>query len=124
MPARALRRGDTLLAVEVHPRTVGRDTTIELSLRGDEGARLVRGPYLLGVREHEATVVFDTPIPTSAEVRWGRDDDYGSSAHDAFGTHHVVRLDALKPGTVYHYRVRVRPTVDGSGDRKGGELAT
>src|SRR5438067_5891598 len=39
IPARALRRGDNLLAVEVHPRTAGRDTTIELSLRGDEGAR-------------------------------------------------------------------------------------
>ena len=45
----------------------------------------------------------------SAEVRWGRDDDYGSSAHDGFGTHHVIRLTGLKPGTVYHYRVRVRP---------------
>ncbi|HEY1585915.1 MAG TPA: metallophosphoesterase family protein [Polyangia bacterium] len=119
VPARVLHRGDNLLAVEVHPHTAGRDTTIELSLRGDEGARLVRGPYLLGLREREATIVFDTPTPTSAEVRWGHEDDYGSAAHDGFGTHHVIRLTTLKPGTVYHYRVRVRPTVGTSSD---GEL--
>jgi len=111
VPARVLRRGDNLLAVEVHPRTAGRDTTVELSLRGDEGARLVRGPYLLGLREREATLVFDTPTPTSAEVRWGHDDEYGSAARDGFGLHHVIRLEGLKPGTVYHYRVRVRTTV-------------
>ena len=99
VPARALHRGDNLLAVEVHPHTAGRDTTVELSLRGDEGARLLRGPYLLGLREHETRVVFDTPLPTMAEVRWGRDDEYGSSAHDAFGTHHVIRLEGVKRGT-------------------------
>ena len=120
--ARDLRRGDNLLAVEVHPHTAGRDTTVELSLRGDEGIRLVRGPYLLGLGEREATVVFDTPFPTSAEVRWGRDGDYGRAAHDAFGTHHVIKLAALEPGTVYHYRVRVRPTVIGGGGAGGGEL--
>ena len=69
--ARELRRGDNLLAVEVHPRTAGRDTTVELSLRGDDGARLVRGPYLAGLREREVTVVFDTDLPTAAEVSWG-----------------------------------------------------
>src|SRR2546430_530731 len=76
-------------------RPAGRAPGSEVAGRGEEGARLVRGPYRVGLREREATLVFDTPIPTSAEVRWGRDDDYGSSAHDAFGTHHVVRLDAL-----------------------------
>ena len=121
VPARALRRGDNVLAVEVHPHTAGRDTTVELSLRGDEGARLVRGPYLLGLREHEARLVFDTPLPTMAEVLWGRDDDYGSSAKDAFGTHHVIRLDGLKPGTVYHYRVRIRPSVSGDGELDAGD---
>jgi acid phosphatase type 7 len=103
--ARALRRGDNLLAVEVHPHTAGRDTTVELSLRGDEGAHLVRGPYLIGLREREATLVFDSDLPTAADVRWGADEAYGASAHDAFGTHHVVKLAGLAPGTVYHYRV-------------------
>ena len=94
---------------------------VELSLRGDEGARLVSGPYPVGLREHEARLVFETPLPTSAEVLWGRDDDYGGSAHDVFGTHHVIRLEGLKPGTVYHYRVRVRPSVSGDGELDAGD---
>ena len=80
-----LRRGDNVLAVEVHPHTAGRDTTVELSLRGDEGARFVRGPYLAGLREREVTIVFDTTVPTAAEVRWGRDEGYGQVARDALG---------------------------------------
>ncbi len=127
VPAHGLHRGDNLLAVEVHPHTAGRDTTVELSLRGDEGARLVRGPYLIGLREREATLVFDTPTPTWAEVRWGRGGEYRSAAHDAFGTHHVIKLGALDPGTVYHYRVRVRPTVSadasGSGELDAGDAS-
>jgi hypothetical protein len=106
VPARALRRGDNLLAVEVHPRTAGRDTTVELSLRGDEGAHLVRGPYLVGLGEREVTLVFDSDLPTAAEVQWGAGEAYHASARSSFGTHHVVKLSGLSPGTVYHYRVR------------------
>jgi hypothetical protein len=110
--ARDLHRGDNLLAVEVHPHTAGRDTTVELSLVGDEQARVVRGPYLAGLREREGTIVLDSALPTAAEVRWGRDEAYGSVARDAFGTHHVVRLRGLQPGTVYHYRVRLDGALD------------
>src|SRR5262249_55239183 len=111
VPARALARGDNVLAVEVHPRTIGHDTTVELSFGGDQGPRIVRGPYLVGMREREATVVVDTDLPTAAEVRWGTSDDYGSAASDAFGRHHVLRMTGLKPGVVYHYRVRARSAV-------------
>ncbi|HEY2746979.1 MAG TPA: metallophosphoesterase family protein [Polyangia bacterium] len=112
VPARNLRRGDNLLAVEVHPHTAGHDTTVELSLRGDDGARLIRGPYLAGLREREVTVVFDSDLPTAADVRWGRDETYGATAHDALSTHHVVRLRNLEPGTIYHYRVRLDGAFD------------
>ncbi|MDB4964346.1 MAG: metallophosphoesterase, partial [Myxococcales bacterium] len=108
VPARMLQRGDNALAVEVHPRTAGRDTTVELSLTGDDGPRLVRGPYLLGLKEREATVVFDTDLPTAAELRYGTTDKYEHKISDAFGIHHVLHLTKLEPGTVYHYRVLVR----------------
>ena len=109
--ARGLRRGDHVLAVEVHPRTAGRETSLELSLAGDDGPRLVRGPYLLGLREHEATIVFDTDLPTAGEVRWGGSDHYGASASDGFGQHHVIKLTPLAAGAVYHYRVRAHSAV-------------
>jgi hypothetical protein len=101
-----LHAGDNVLAVEVHPRSAGRDTTVELSLGGDEGPRIVRGPYLLGLRETEATIVFDTDLPTAASLVWGPTERYGASASDAIGTHHILRMTRLRPATVYHYRVR------------------
>jgi hypothetical protein len=122
VPARALRRGDNLLAVEVHPRTAGRDTTVELSLRGDEGAHFVRGPYLVGLGERTVTLVFDSDLPTAAEVRWGAGEEYGASARDSFGTHHVVKLAGLQPGNVYHYRVRAHSN-GGGGELDSGDAA-
>lgn len=117
--ARVLARGDNVLAVEVHPRTAGRDTTVELSLAGDDGPRIVRGPYLLALREREATVVVDTDLPTAVDLRWGATADYGASSTDAFGTHHVLRLTGLRPGTNYHYRVRARTAV---AEAAGGDI--
>jgi calcineurin-like phosphoesterase family protein len=111
MPARPLIRGDNVLAVEVRPHTAGRDTTVELSLGGDDGPRIVRGPYLLGLREREATIVFDTDLPTASELSWGASDEYGASTSDAFGKHHVLRMSGLRPGAVYHYRVRARTAI-------------
>jgi acid phosphatase type 7 len=121
VPARALVRGDNVLAVEVHPRTAGRDTTVQLSLSGDDGPRIVRGPYLLGMREREATVVLDTDLPTVVELRWGPHDDYGHRVSDAFGTHHVLRMTGLSPGTVYHYRAVARTAV---ADARSGDGRT
>jgi hypothetical protein len=111
-----LHPGDNVLAVEVHPRTAGRDTTLELSLGGDDGPRIVRGPYLLWLRETEVTVVFDTDLPTAAAIVWGATERYGASASDALATHHVLKLTRLRPATVYHYRVRARTALAEASD--------
>ncbi len=103
-----LHAGENVLAIEVHPHTAGRATSLEASLGGDEGPRLIRGPYLLGVRENEATIVVDTDLPTTVALGWGSRADYGSTATDPLGVHHVIKLTKLKPGAVYHYRVRAR----------------
>jgi hypothetical protein len=103
-----LRRGDNVLAVEVHPRTAGREAAMDLTLGADDGARIIRGPYLLRVQEREVTVVVDTDLPTSAEIRYGRTDGYGARVSDGLGIHHVLRITGLRAATVYHYRVRVR----------------
>ena len=54
-----------------------------------KGRTFVRGPYLVGLREREVTIVFDSDLPTAAEVRWGAGEDYGSAVRD--GLRHAPR---------------------------------
>lgn len=105
-----LKRSGNLLAVEVHPRTAGKEPFADVELVGADGIRIVRGPYLLRLSEREVTVAFDTDLPSFGEVRWGTTDAYGRSVSDAPAqTHHALKLAGLKPGTTLHYRVLVRP---------------
>ncbi len=106
VPARLLRAGANLLAVEVHPHTAGLQAFVEAQLGAADGARITRGPYLQRLDEKEVTVVFDTDLPTTAEVSWGTTAGYGATTTDAPSqVHHALRLTALSAGTAYHYRV-------------------
>ncbi|HEY7953753.1 MAG TPA: metallophosphoesterase [Polyangia bacterium] len=105
-----LRARGNVLAVEVHPHTAGKHPYAEVELGGADGARIVRGPYLTRLGEHEVTVELDTDLPTLAEVRWGATEAYGKIDTDApAARHHALRLTGLPSGAVVHYRVRVRP---------------
>jgi acid phosphatase type 7 len=104
-----LRASGNVLAVEVHPRTRGRTPQLDVELSAADGPRIVRGPYLQRLGEHEVTVMFDTDLPTLGEVRWGPSDAYGAVLTDAPPQqHHALRLGGLQPGTAYHYRVAAR----------------
>src|SRR5581483_9956293 len=111
LPFRAglLRPSGNVLAIEVHPRTAGREALVEAELSGADGPRLVRGPYLQQLGERGATVVFDTDLPTVGAVRWGASEEYGfADAEPTARTHHVLKLRGLAPGEAYHYRVTAR----------------
>ena len=72
-----------------------------------ESARPVRGPYLQQLSERDVTVVFDTDLPTTGTVEWGKSEKYGESAHEPIAdVHHSLRVSGLRPGTVSHCRVR------------------
>ncbi len=104
-----LHRGDNVLAVEVHPRTLGHETQLELELEGADGAHIVLGPYLQRVSEQEAFVVFDTDLPAIAELDYGSTAAYGTRRSDsAPQIHHSLRCGGLTAATVYHYRVSLR----------------
>jgi 3',5'-cyclic AMP phosphodiesterase CpdA len=104
-----LRPSGNVLAIEVHPRTAGHAPLVEAELAGADGPRIIRGPYLQRLAEREVTVVFDTDLPTLAEVRWGTSEEYGAINTDAPPQmHHALRLRNLAAGTAYHYRVSAR----------------
>jgi hypothetical protein len=53
-----------------------------------------------------ATVGWITNLPSTSLVEYGRDTGYGSSVADSREvTQHSVVLNALEPGTLYHFRV-------------------
>jgi acid phosphatase type 7 len=104
-----IKAAGNLLAIEVHPRTLLKQPFVDVELSGADGVRIVRGPYLRQLSEHDVILVFDTDLPAMGEARWGTTPDYGETVSDPAATiHHVLRLPNLKPGPAYHYTVSVR----------------
>ncbi len=111
VPFRAgmLRPTGNTLAIEVHPRALGREPLVEAELSGADGPRLVRGPYLVNLSERAVTVLFDTDLPTVGAVAWGPTDEYGASdVEPSARTHHALTLRGLAADRAYHYRVTAR----------------
>ncbi len=112
VPASALVSGRTnLLAIEAHPRTPGREPTVEVSLVASDGPRYTRGPYLLEVTKDRARIAFETDLPTSASVAFGA----GGTSSEAVplgastqARRHVFELRGLRPATTYEYRTIAR----------------
>src|SRR5947209_5662569 len=75
-----LRAHGNVLAIEVHPRTAGREALVDAELSGADGVRIVRGPYLQRIGAREVLVIFDTDLPALGEARWGATEAYGSMA--------------------------------------------
>jgi phosphodiesterase/alkaline phosphatase D-like protein len=69
-------------------------------------------PYLQNGTQTEMTVKWETDLPTSSIVEWGRDLSFGQIVSSpTTGTRHRVRLTGLTPETYYYYRVQSRDAV-------------
>ncbi len=113
LPSGLLRSSRNVLSIEVHPRTPGHTPLIDVELAAADGARIVRGPYLSRLSEHEVTLLFDTDLPTLGEVRWGPSEEYGAVASDTTPQQrHALTLTGLAAARVYHYRVVARVNPD------------
>ncbi|MCE5325026.1 MAG: metallophosphoesterase [Planctomycetaceae bacterium] len=76
-------------------------------------------PWLQGVTTNSIYVLYEAPDKTpAADVDYGLTDKYGSTASaestqatgEGKGAVHNVKLSALTPNTLYHYRVRWKET--------------
>jgi acid phosphatase type 7 len=98
--------GNNVVAVEVHQyKETSSDIAFDLKLSGN--ALLTRGPYLQMGNQTGVTIRWRTNIPTNSRIQAGT--TYGSytlSANSsAQTTEHAVRLNGLRPGTKYYYRI-------------------
>ncbi len=63
-------------------------------------------PFLQNVTRTRITICWRTERESKGVVRYGRTEETNLSAEGPRGTKHEIRLRNLKPGTVYHYKVR------------------
>lgn len=77
-----------------------------------------RGPYLSWVLDPSSTITisFEIPEPCTLYVEYGLTPSYGNTIVDTiFSAKHIVTIEGLSPGILYHYRVRTSTGYD-SGD--------
>jgi len=127
LPARALGPGSHLLAVEVHPRTAGREASFDVELLAAPGPSLTAGPYLVATTIDTATVALETDVPTLATLRWGAGPELDGGAIDRNGglpsRRHLFVISGLRPATRYAYAVSVRaPDLPDAGVVETGPL--
>lgn len=81
-----------------------------------EGNQVVRGPMVQRADGQTATIVFDTDLPTKAQVQFGDAKDLSQVAHSAnraLARHHRVELSGLSPGQSVRYRVKLQDSAAG-----------
>jgi predicted phosphodiesterase len=110
-----IRPGGNLLAVEVRPSSGSQSPVLDLELELAPSGKVLRGPMVQRTTDRSATIVFESDVPSKAEVEYGLSATLGMralSAGGALARHHEVVLTGLAPGKAVHYRLVVagRPT--------------
>jgi len=112
LPVRGMSAGTHVLAVEVHPRTPGREPSFDVALSASDAPRITIGPYLVETNTRSARVAFETDVPTSAALSWGTSEELGTSGVEAgidgVTRRHIFDIKGLRAATGYHYRVSAR----------------
>jgi 3',5'-cyclic AMP phosphodiesterase CpdA len=103
-----LHAGSNVLSFEVRPSANRHGVRFDASLSLRKAGKIVRGPILQQVDETSALVLFDTDVPTRAQLSYGATKDLGMqvvSASGGLARHHQFRLANLKAGQAVHYRI-------------------
>ncbi len=110
VPARNIRKGKNVVAVEVHTVSENRnDIFFNLNCEPvftNAEPRLVRGPYLQSVNHNSCTIVWRTDFPTDGKVMISDEKGYERDFYsNQIGTEHCVLVSGLTPGEIVNYRV-------------------
>jgi len=106
-----LRRGENVLAVEVHP-SGGRDApALAADLLGRRARGIVRGPILADAGATTATIAVETDPGVEAVLEWGTGGgELSQRRASPAGRRHVFALTGLLPGAAVSYRVSAGAT--------------
>jgi predicted phosphodiesterase len=106
-----LRRGENVLAVEVHP-SGGHDApALAADLLGRRERGIVRGPILADAGATTATIAVETDPGVEAVLEWGTGaGELAERRASPAGRRHVFALTGLPPGGAVWYRVSAGAT--------------
>jgi len=105
-----LRRGDNVLAIEVHPSGRRDAPTLAADLVGRRERGIVRGPILAEAGATTATIAVETDPGVEAVLEWGPGDgELTQRRTSPAGRRHVFELTGLPAGVV-SYRVTAGAT--------------
>lgn len=101
-----LRRGDNVLALELHPWGRRAAPTVSVDLIGRRERGIVRGPILAETGATTATIAVETDPGVDAVLEWGPGDGELSQRRTSpAGRRHVFALTGLPASGVVSYRV-------------------
>jgi len=101
-----LRRGENVLAIEVHPSGHHPAPAIAADLVGRRERGIVRGPILAEAGATTATIGVETDPGVEAVLEWGTGDgELTQRRASPAGRRHVFELTGLPPNGVVSYRV-------------------
>jgi hypothetical protein len=106
-----LRRGDNVLAIEVHPSGRRRAPALAADLIGRRERGIVRGPILADAGATTARIAVETDPGVEAVLEWGPNGgELAQRRASPAGRHHVFELTELPPGSAISYRVTAGAT--------------
>lgn len=78
-----------------------------LCLQGAAGfAEILKGPYLQNVTMEGITVMWESDVPTTGIVLYGKTPDYGMKVTENLPARvHEIHIRGLEPETFYHYKI-------------------
>ena len=102
-----LKRDNNLIAVEVRPSVRRLSPLLDITVTGHTAPKVVRGPVVQRVGVDGATVVFDTDLPTKAQVEVQTATGWSShlSAGGGLAVHHEIALTGVRGRVAYRLRV-------------------
>jgi hypothetical protein len=68
--------------------------------------RIVEGPEVLDITSEQVTIEWRTNEPSSMELEYGTDSNYGQTiSNHSYQKSHTILLTGLEPKTIYHYKL-------------------
>lgn len=100
-----LRPGRNVLAVQVHSHTTN---PASLFWSGELWANLTRGPFLQQMQPRSVRILWRTPVPVTARLRYGMNTGLDRElVWSEPRTSHVAILTNLEPATEWFYRIEL-----------------
>ncbi|MDF1513410.1 MAG: fibronectin type III domain-containing protein [Anaerolineae bacterium] len=101
----------TLVLVLLALSACNRESPLTEILPLDDFEGEIQGPFVNAITGESVLIELSTSIPTNCKVKYGPDQQYGSTATNMMdgsrSLNHTITIKDLTPGTTYHYQLNL-----------------